>query len=192
MRIIGGSARGRRLAAFAGRTIRPTPDRVREALFSILYSRRGPFSGARVLDLFAGSGALGIEALSRGAVQACFVDSSPQAVATVRQNLELCGFTGKATVIMRDVWSVLQEVAGSGGFDIVFADPPYGHDHAPRLLAQSAAVGLLAAGGILCIETAGDDRVPATAGNLRMIDQRRYGSTTIHVYQSCDEEPREP
>src|SRR6056297_3922145 len=96
MRIIGGTARGRKLVTFRGDHIRPTSDRMREALFSILISKRGSLSGLTVLDLFAGSGALGIEALSRGAAGACFVDQLPDSLATIRRNLETCGLTEKA------------------------------------------------------------------------------------------------
>src|SRR5512139_301286 len=118
MRVIGGSARGRQLASFSGRDIRPTPDRVREALFSILYSKRGPLTGCTVLDLFAGSGALGIEALSRGARHVWFVDRSPQAIATIRQNLKRCRMADHATVITVDLRGALPELTAAGPFDV--------------------------------------------------------------------------
>ncbi len=141
MRVISGSARGRQLATFAGREIRPTPDRVREALFSMLYSRRGALTESKVLDLFAGSGALGIEALSRGAQHAWFVDSSRQAVQTIGTNLERCRLSPRATIVLHDIWQALPGIAEAGPFAVIFADPPYGHDHGPRLLQEADRLG---------------------------------------------------
>ena len=189
MRVIGGSARGLQLAGFAGREIRPTPDRVREALFSILYSKRGPLTGCAVLDLFAGSGALGIEALSRGARHAWFIDSSRSAVDTIRQNLARCGLADRATVIMADLWGALPRLGGDGPFDLLFADPPYSAGHAPRLLVEVSRLGLLATDGLLCLETAPADPVPAQVGNLFVLDRRRYGTTMLHFFQPAPEEP---
>lgn len=190
MRVIAGSARGRQLATFAGRDIRPTPDRVREALFSILYSRRGPLSGGKVLDLYAGSGALGIEALSRGADHAWFVDSSRQAIATIGENLERCRLTPGATMLRHDVMAALPMVAGQGPFDLILADPPYARDLGPPLLDSIAAHGLLGAGGIFCLETAATDQVPDRAGAITRFDQRRYGVTMLHFFQPASEEPK--
>jgi len=188
MRVISGSARGRQLAPIAGREIRPTPDRVREALFSILYSRCGSMAGRKVLDLFAGSGALGIEALSRGALHAWFVDSSRQAVLTIRDNLERCRLSARATIVASDIWEALPGIAAAGPFEVIFADPPYARDHAPRLLMAAARLGLLAPDGLLMIETAISDQVPARAGALHCLDQRRYGSTLIHLFHCRSEE----
>ena len=187
MRVIAGSARGRQLATFAGRDIRPTPDRVREALFSILYSRNGPPAGCKVLDLYAGSGALGIEALSRGAAHAWFVDSSRQALATIRENLERCKFTARATTLMRDVHEALPTLVGLGPFDLIFADPPYGRELAPRLLEGLAGWSLLAPGGVFCLETAAADPVPPQTGSLQRYDQRQYGLTMLHFFHQASE-----
>jgi 16S rRNA (guanine(966)-N(2))-methyltransferase RsmD len=189
MRVIGGSVRGRQLGGFSGREIRPTPDRVREALFSILYSKRGPFSGCTVLDLFAGSGALGIEALSRGARHAWFVESSRPAINTIRQNLARCELADRATVIMADLWRALPGLVEVGPFDLLFADPPYAAGHAPRLLQEVSRLGLLATDGLLCLETAPTDPVPDQANNLALLDRRRYGSTMLHFFQPTAEEP---
>ena len=189
MRVIGGSARGRQLAGFSGREIRPTPDRVREALFSILYSMRGPLSGCTVLDLFAGSGALGIEALSRGARHAWFVDSLRPAIDTIRQNLARCELADRATVIMADLWGVLPKLVGIGPFDLLLADPPYAAGHAPRLLQEISRLGLLASDGLLCLETAPADPVPDQVNNLALLDRRRYGSTMLHFFHTAAEEP---
>jgi 16S rRNA (guanine(966)-N(2))-methyltransferase RsmD len=187
VRVIAGSARGRQLAAFAGRDIRPTPDRVREALFSILASKFGSFSGSRVLDLFAGSGALGIEALSRGSDHAWFVDHSRQAIATICDNLQRCRLAGQATVLMADLGQVLPTL--DGPFQLIFADPPYGAGHVPRLVETISRLQLLAANGWLCVETAPADPVPEQFGSLRLFEQRRYGSTMLHFYQQPAEEP---
>jgi 16S rRNA (guanine966-N2)-methyltransferase len=189
MRVIGGTARGRALAAFAGREVRPTPDRVREALFSILFSKRGPLAGCAVLDLFAGSGALGIEALSRGAAQACFVEHSRQAVGTIRENLQRCGLDTRARVLLADVWQTLPGLRDEAPYALVFADPPYGCDHAPRLLQELARYELLATDGLLCLETAPTDAVPDRCASLQLLEHRRYGSTMLHFYQMCVEEP---
>jgi 16S rRNA (guanine(966)-N(2))-methyltransferase RsmD len=188
MRVISGSARGRQLASFAGRDIRPTPDRVREALFSMLYSRRGDLAESKVLDLFAGSGALGIEAVSRGAQHAWFVDSSLQALRTIGLNLERCRLSSKATIVPRDIWQALPAIAKAGPFEVIFADPPYGCDHGPRLLAEADRLGLLAPQGLLFIETAASDQVPDRVGALQLLDQRRYGSTLIHIFHIRSED----
>ena len=186
MRIIAGSARGRQLAAFSGDGIRPTPDRVREALFSILYSRRGVLTGSKVLDLFAGSGALGIEALSRGAGSVIFVDSSRQARDTIKDNLERCALVTGSEILQQDVWKSLPQVAVHGPFDLIFADPPYGKEHAPRLLGECARLELPGATGILVIETARHDEVPEQSGRLVCFDRRRYGLTMLHFFQADD------
>jgi 16S rRNA (guanine(966)-N(2))-methyltransferase RsmD len=188
MRVIGGSARGRQLASFGGRDIRPTPDRVREALFSIIFSRRGSFAGVKVLDLFAGSGALGIEALSRGGAHAWFVDSSRQSMAVIRENLERCKLSNQATMIVRDIWAALPVVAGNGPFDLIFADPPYGGELATRLLKESCLPALLAPSGLFCLETAVSDQVPVQVGTLHLLDQRRYGLTMLHFYHLAHED----
>jgi 16S rRNA (guanine966-N2)-methyltransferase len=188
VRVIGGTARGRALATFPGREIRPTPDRVREALFSILFSKRVPLAGCTVLDLFAGSGALGIEALSRGAAQAWFVEQSRQAVATIRDNLQRCGMDARARVLQADVWQTLPLLRGDAPYVLIFADPPYGHDLAPRLLQEVGRYGLLAADGLLCLETAPTDAVPDCCTPLQLLERRRYGAIMLHFYRSCAEE----
>lgn len=189
MRIIGGSARGLRLADFPGREIRPTPDRVREALFSMLFSRRGPWSGARVLDLFAGSGALGIEALSRGAAHAWFVDHSRRAAGIIRMNLERSRLVDRATVIVADIWPSLPELGKAAPFALIFADPPYGGVPVPQLLREISRLDLLAGDGLLCLETSATDPVPDRGGNLQLLDRRRYGSTMLHLFHFANEEP---
>ncbi len=187
MRVIAGSARGRRLATFKGHNIRPTPDRVREALFSILQSKLGSFAEISVLDLFAGSGALAIEAMSRGAASACMVEKSPESATIIRENLDLCQLSVKAELIVRDAWQTLH-VFSRGSFDLIFIDPPYGRDFAERALVEIEKLGLLSKEGILCAETGKGEPLPKTVGQLQCIDQRRYGTIMISFYGHLEEE----
>lgn len=180
MRVIAGSSRGRRLAVFKGRGVRPTPDRVREALFSILLSRCGDLTGLRVLDLFSGSGALAIEALSRGAASACLVDNARAAEKIIRENLERCRLTDQAVIIVRDVFLALDDFS-SGSFDLIFLDPPYGRGLAERAISAISRHGILRDRGILCAETGADEVLPGNIGSLQIFDQRRYGSVMIHL-----------
>jgi 16S rRNA (guanine(966)-N(2))-methyltransferase RsmD len=186
VRVIAGTSRGRRLSAFAGSDVRPTPDRVREALFSILQSKLGSFAGVRVLDLFAGSGALAIEALSRGADSACLVEQATESVKLIRENLERCRISSMANLIKGDAWQILPTFS-AGSFDLVFVDPPYGQNLASRALVETDRLKLLSADGILCAETGSGEFLPETVGQLRRIDQRRYGSIMIHFYSHSPE-----
>ena len=175
MRVIAGSRKGHRISAPRGVVTRPTGDRVREAAFSIV----GPLEGARVLDLFAGSGALGIEALSRGAARCVFVESDREACAVVQRNLEKLALTG-AIVLCRDVAQALREErARSHRYDLVLADAPYEAwaTHAP-VLARSLPE-LLEPGGLAVIETAArvEPGLP-----LDLVTTRRYGSARISVF----------
>ena len=172
MRVVAGELRGRRLAAPPGRSVRPTADRVREALFSIL----GEVSGLRVLDLFAGSGALGIEALSRGASEAVFVDSSQRAVTAVRANLRSLGL--RAPVSRRDALSFLRRAAAEPGFQIVFIDPPY--DLAGRLAAPLAELLPAVLTDDARIVTESDKRNPLDLP-FPLLRERVYGDTRLTV-----------
>jgi 16S rRNA (guanine(966)-N(2))-methyltransferase RsmD len=187
MRVIAGSSRGRRLAAFKGRGIRPTSDRVREALFSILKSKMGSLDDSRVLDLFAGSGAMAIEALSRGAASACLVEKAAGSLAVIRENLARCQLQDRATVLAKDVRQALAGFA-AGSFDLVFIDAPYGQGLAAEALAELARQEILSEHGILCIETEVTESLPETVGRLHNIDQRRYGSTMVNFYSYLPEE----
>ncbi len=147
MRVVGGTARGRPLVAPAGRRTRPTADRVREAIFNALWSR-GALDGARVVDLFAGSGALGIEALSRGAAHATFVDSDRAARAAIGRNLEACGFTDRAEVVAAPVERFLDSLDSPDmPYDVAFCDPPYAFDGWPAVLAARPAPLVVAEAG---------------------------------------------
>ncbi|MDI3522165.1 MAG: hypothetical protein PWP43_347 [Bacillota bacterium] len=179
MRIIAGRERGRRLLCPAGRRVRPTSDRVREALFDILQHR---VPGAKVLDLFAGTGALGIEALSRGARCAVFVDNHPASLAVVRANLERCRLAARAQVVKADA---LAYVARAGGWDepyeIIFADPPYRSGMGAALL-HAINPALLARDGLVVYEHARGEELPEAAGDLTRLRQQRYGDTMLSFY----------
>ena len=149
MRIIAGEWRGRRLAAPAGMATRPTADRVRETLFSMLASRLGSFDELRVADLYAGSGALGLEALSRGAAFACFVDQDSRAIAAIRANVEALGAGERCRILARSASALPQEQP----FDVVFADAPYSTGSGSEALRQIVSAGWAGAGTWISIET---------------------------------------
>ena len=175
MRVIAGAYGGRRLRAPAGLDTRPTSDRVREALFSVLGAE---VEGARVLDLFAGSGALGIEALSRGAAEATFVDAAEAAIRCVRANLEALGL--RALTRRSEAGAFLRWASAHGHhYDLVFLDPPYRHAErlAPGL--SEAIEGLVAPGGSVVCES--DRRAPLPL-DLPLTDERRYGDTLIRIH----------
>ena len=174
MRITGGTFRSRALRAPHGQATRPTSDRVREALFGILASN-GAVEGARVLDLYAGTGALGLEALSRGAARCVFVDSSREACRTIAANLELLGLT--ATVLRQDAERAL--AADPGPYQLVLADPPYAFGAYERLAAP--LVRLLDRDGLAVLQTPAR-REPALPG-LRVRTSRRYGSARLTLFE---------
>ena len=182
MRIISGSARGRQLAAFGGKDIRPTPDRVREALFSILTSRFGSFNGLNILELFAGSGAQSLEALSRGAASAILVDSGRVAAKTIPENIKRCRFETAVRFIPQDVFSTLPRLAQSSPFDLILLDPPYNKNLIPQVIEKIESLNLLAENGIICAESARDEEL-SDCGRLKLIESRVYGSSRIHLYQ---------
>jgi 16S rRNA (guanine966-N2)-methyltransferase len=186
MRVIAGTSRGRRLTMFEGRDVRPTPDRVREALFSILQSKLGSFSGIKVLDLFAGSGALAIEALSRGAASACLVEKDRTAELVIRKNLSLCKLEENTTLHIKDALRCLHEFT-AGSFDLIFLDPPYSQGLAEQALLEIESQGLLSDDGIICAETGAKEVLPESVGNLQRIDQRRYGTIMINFYDQKPE-----
>lgn len=187
MRITGGTAKGRKLCSpkGAGDAIRPTSDRVREALFSIL---GGKVPGARVLDLFAGTGSLGLEALSRGATSTVFVDHSPRALELIRANL-LHGFPLTAPELFKldlgrpaAFGSLARKLAPGRQFDLVFLDPPYEKKLAEQALTMVEKSGLVAAGGCVIAEERWKVILPEEAGCLRLFLHRRYGETGIWLY----------
>lgn len=178
MRVIGGSLKGRRLASFRGRSVRPTSDKVREAVFNILH-RPGP--STRVLDLFAGTGAMGIEALSRGAAEAVFVDIDSASIATVRKNLQSCGVLDRSKVYKMDAVRAVRELAArSEGFDLIFIDPPYESGLTEKALEAIAAVRLLSPGGVIVAETSRRSALEGPFDGLDVVDERRYGDTVVY------------
>jgi len=175
VRVVAGQWRGRRLQAPAGPATRPTSDRVREALFSILGTR---VHDADVLDLFAGSGALGIEALSRGAAQATFVDSAPAAIRAVTANLEAVG--ADAEVRRADARRFLSDAsAAARQYDLVFLDPPYRLARELGGALSTALPPVLAPGAVVVAES--DRRGPLEL-ELPLVDERRYGDTLIRIH----------
>jgi 16S rRNA (guanine966-N2)-methyltransferase len=180
MRIVGGRLRGRALVGPKSAAIRPTADRLREALFNILAHAYGdPVGGARVLDLFAGSGALGLEALSRGAAFALFVDDGAEARALIRANVEALGLGGVTRVFRRDA-TRLGPAHPVEPFGLVFADPPYGHGYAEKALAAARAGGWLAAEALVVVEEAADAKFAAPEG-FEEIERRDYDDTEVMI-----------
>ena len=181
MRIIGGTARGRRIKAPKGSTIRPTADRVREALFNILPR---DLSGKQVLDLFAGSGSLSLEALSRGAATALLVDESTEAAGLIHGNLETLGFTDRARVWTVPAGKAVNRLAGGGhAYDAIFLDPPYDGGWVNRTMALVAEAGILHAGGAAVAEHSVRERVEEKYGELVRCDRRRYGDTVLSFFE---------
>ena len=190
MRVIGGKAKGRRLrtpstgsAKYSGQKIRPTADRAREALFSIIGLE---VKGATVLDLYAGTGALGLEALSRFAQRAVFVDNSQQAVQLINKNVALCGFYDRAHVFKRDIskglYFLAKQLPGIT-FSIVFIDPPYRKGLSADILQELAASDFLAPEAFVVVEEDARTELQVQVAELRLVDQRCYGETGFWFYR---------
>lgn len=184
MRIISGSARGRTLKAVPGMGTRPTTDKVKEAIFSMI----GPyFDGGEVLDLFAGTGGLSIEALSRGMSRAVLIDADKKALETVRHNLQAAGFAACAEVYRNDAVRALKALAKRGKtFDLVFIDPPYKMKVIPELLERLTDGGLLSGRAIVVLEHDAEDRHDTAYGDLRPTRRAEYGDTAITVYRRLE------
>jgi 16S rRNA (guanine966-N2)-methyltransferase len=178
MRIVGGQHRGRALAAPRGRDIRPTSDRLRESLFNILAHAYGdPVSGARVLDLFAGTGALGLEAMSRGAAFALFVDEGAEARALIRENVATLGLGGTTKIFRRDA-TKLGDAHPVEPFSLVFLDPPYGRRLAERALASARTGGWVTADALIVVEESTDAGFTSPDG-FTELERRRYDDTEL-------------
>lgn len=178
MRVVGGSLRGRALAAPASPAIRPTADRLRESLFNILAHAYGdPVSGARVLDLFAGTGALGVEALSRGAAFALFVDESAEARALLRENVAALGLGGSSRIFRRDA-TQLGPAHPLAPFSLGFLDPPYGQGLAAKALASARAGGWFTPGALIVVEEAAKAQFAAPEG-FTELERRRYDDSEL-------------
>jgi 16S rRNA (guanine966-N2)-methyltransferase len=186
MRVVGGRLRGRTLAAPQGSTIRPTADRLREALFNILiHAYDDPITGARVLDLFAGTGALGIEALSRGAAFALFVDDAADARALLRENVTTLGLGGASRIFRRDV-TKLGPVHPLEPFSLAFLDPPYGKGLAEKALASAREGGWLTSDALVVVEEAAKANF-AAPGGFSETERRRYDETEFIIVRLAKE-----
>lgn len=179
LRIVAGELGGRRISAPGGRRTRPTPERVREAWFSALHGR---VVGARVLDLFAGSGALGLEALSRGAASATFVERSRRAASVLAENVRELGVEDRSEIRVEDVFTFLEDV-GEGRWELALADPPYAGEAAADLLRRWDRAPF---SGWLCVEHA-SDRVGALDRVRRASWRREYGDTGLSFYGREDD-----
>jgi 16S rRNA (guanine966-N2)-methyltransferase len=182
LRIIGGKLKGKKLARIRGTKIRPTADRLREAIFNILADR---VKDAFVLDLFAGSGACGIEALSRGAQFAVFVDNSKESITTIKNNVRSCGYEQCSETIRWDILKNLNCIgAYDRGFDLVFLDPPYNTNCITPTLIKLHRKNTLVRGGCIVIEHSYHEGVPSDIGDFRAMDGRRYGQALV-TFLSC-------
>lgn len=180
MRIVGGKFRGRALKTPDGQAIRPTADRVRESIFNILASRlSNDFSGLHVLDLFAGTGGMALEALSRGATGAVLVDTDTEARGLIRDNIEALGVAGVAKLLRRDA-TELGPAGTMGPFGLVFADPPYGRALGERALASAMAGGWIAADATIVLEDSAVAEIAPPEGFV-IEDRRVYGAAAIHI-----------
>jgi 16S rRNA (guanine966-N2)-methyltransferase len=180
MRITGGRLGGRRLAAPADDRVRPTSDKVRQAIFNILRHQDWGFAleGARTADLFAGTGALGLEAISQGAAFCLFVEDAAESRALVQRNIEALGLTGVTKIFRRDATKLGTMSPSSGGpFDLAFLDPPYGKDLIAPALASLRGGGWLAPNALIVAETAEDEA--AVAEGFEILDERVYGETRV-------------
>jgi 16S rRNA (guanine(966)-N(2))-methyltransferase RsmD len=183
MRVIAGTLGGRRLTGVPGTQTRPTADRVREALFSRLMSRYH-LADIRVLDLFAGTGALGIEALSRGAHHLVSVELNRRAARVLIANLQSCSVEGRTEVMIRDATSAIAALGRRAlVFEGVFLDPPYRKGFVEQALAALAQYGVVAEGGWVSVETADDEALPDSVGPLVLVREDVYGDTKLGLYE---------
>ncbi len=176
MRVITGSARGRRLVTLDGIDVRPTTDRVKEAMFSAI---QFDIEGRRVLDLFAGSGQLGIESLSRGASSAVFTDSSQQAINAIRENVEKCGFEGQSKIIKTDFLSYIS--MSPDKFDIAFVDPPYAKGLVIKALEGLTRV--MSEYGIIVCEHPTDENLPNEIDGFLLNKTYKFGKIAFSIYR---------
>jgi 16S rRNA (guanine966-N2)-methyltransferase len=186
VRVIGGEFKGRKLSVSRGRQIRPSSDRVREAIFDIL----GPaWTFPRVLDLFAGTGSLGIEALSRGAEEAVFVEQGKGALTVLKGNLKALGLKARSWVLPLSAKKGIAVLGERGEvFDLIFMDPPYGKDMVGKTVDEIVRRGILAATGVIVAEHASRDRILPSLG-LEPSQRRRYGDTTVSFFHKVSPSP---
>ena len=182
MRITGGQSKGRLLVPLKGMNIRPTSDKIKEAIFNILGQE---LRGMKVLDLFSGSGSLGIEALSRGALWSVFVDNSNQAINQIKKNLVLCGYSTSGVILKKNLkWefpkghSLIKK-----GVDLIFMDPPYRKALIPPVLENISNSNIMTPSSKIIVESSKDEKLPVTLKNAALSDTRIYGETKISIYQ---------
>ena len=177
LRIISGSLRGKKLHTLRGMKVRPTADRLRESIFNILSAR---IHNAVVLDLFAGTGAFGIEAISRGAEYAVFIDNSRKALSVIARNIDACAFSNRTKIIKWDIERNLNCIKSfNPAFNFVFIDPPYNQSKINPSLLNLFKSGSLAAGACVVLEHAAAEPLHADLGAFEIDDQRRYGKTLV-------------
>ena len=183
MRVIAGTAKGRRLVSPKGSRIRPTSDKVKEALFNMLNGITGSLSGFSVLDIFAGTGNLGIEALSRGAADAVFIDNHRDSIALVKKNLELTGFSDKGRVVLREAVAALKILEDTDSpFQLIFLDPPYQQEMLERVLEYLANSRLVDENTLVVAEFSPREKLETSFGSLREFDRRIYGDTALAFF----------
>lgn len=182
MRVAGGTCKGKTLSSFKGQDIRPTSDKVREAVFNILST---DFARMTVLDVFAGTGAMGIEALSRGAKEAIFIDNSAASVEVIKKNLGICGLSAtSAKILKKDALGALRMLSGCNArFDVIFIDPPYASSIIEDVLKAIADGGLLSADGVIVAETSKRAKIGVAPSGLECVDERKYGDTLVYFFR---------
>jgi 16S rRNA (guanine966-N2)-methyltransferase len=181
VRVIGGALRGKKLHALRGLTIRPTTDYLRESIFNIL---AGELEDTVVLDLFAGTGSLGIEALSRGACTAVFVDKAPQAIKAITRNISACSLETRSTILKRDIMRGLRFLKPIGlAFDLVFIDPPYDRGFVERTVQHLDRAGSTSDETAIVIEHSTREALPEKVARFILSDQRHYGKTLVSFYR---------
>jgi 16S rRNA (guanine966-N2)-methyltransferase len=182
LRVISGTLKGKKLFSVKGRSLRPTSDRVRESVFDIL---QGIIEGRRVLDLFAGTGAMGIEALSRGALAAVFIENHPGSLDALRRNLAACRLEGVSEVLAKEAKEGLRFLEGRGGnFEFIFLDPPYGKGLARETVNKLAESALLKPATLIVAEHSPAEVVEGIFP-LERVDFRKYGSTRISFFRKA-------
>ncbi|MDY3119292.1 MAG: 16S rRNA (guanine(966)-N(2))-methyltransferase RsmD [Peptoniphilus sp.] len=184
MRVIAGEKKGRRLKTPKGERVRPTEDRIKENVFNLLYS---PFSGVCVLDLFAGTGHIGIEFLSRGAEKAWFCDNHPESLRIIRENIKITGYNEKSKVVETSFEKCLSLARDEAmAFDYIYVDPPYANrDYYDRTAKDVSTYALLAPGGRMVFE-APKAYVFSDYNQLHLVREKAYGTKIIWIYESCD------
>lgn len=178
MRVITGSARGKKLKSLPGLDTRPTIDRVKEGLFNVI---QFDIEGRRVLDLFAGSGQLGLECLSRGAASCDFVDSAPAAMKIIRDNVSACRLTDRARFHQKDFFAFLN--GASGKYDLIFLDPPYASGNLERALEKIAEIDIVSGNGIIVCESPAESVLPVLPGGYDRAGEYRYGKVKVTLYR---------